>query len=284
MQVFSKLGFDCAGFIDYKNAPKCRFCTAAITSKNSYKNTIDVFEICCSKKSCIERLKDSCSKKNKCSHYCGGKRDEKNCPPCLHPDCSEAAVETYGIYQTLDEGCPICIEDLSSAPIVVINCKPIRHVFHYECLKKKLLFGWPSANIDFSFLTCPLCENRVSHELLNSIIEPFLVLEKKVKTKAYDRLRFEGLDNDKAITVPGGRFYKDPSGFALHHFAFYQCYSCKNPYYAGAKACGANADAAVEFNRADLICANCSVVKSQDSCSTHGTEWYGFFYRFYLYF
>ena len=48
--------------------------------------------------------------------------------------------------------------------------------------------------------------------------------------KSLERLRHEGLDRDIQVTDPNGRFYRDPVAFALHHFAFIQCYFCKFPY------------------------------------------------------
>jgi hypothetical protein len=152
-------------------------------------------------------------------------------------------------------------------------------VFHLECLKTKLSRGWNAAAIDFSFLKCPLCESRVKHPAFNAIMAPFLALEEKVGVKAMERLAFEGLEQDKAIIERGGRFFQQPRAFAMHHFAFYQCFSCNNPYFAGARACGA-AEAQEEIKKEDLFCAACQKVESQESCKTHGNDWLSFKCRF----
>ena len=139
--------------------------------------------------------------------------------------------------------------------MVVLNCSGARHVFHEECLAARLGSGWNGAAIEFGFLKCPLCESRVQHPRFDRILAPYLALEEKVWTmnqyllpliwwardfgltlvveyffdlqvglKALERLGFEGLEQDKAIVQQGGRYYQDPRAFALHHFAFYQCF------------------------------------------------------------
>lgn len=124
-----------------------------------------------------------------------------------------------------------------------------------------------------------MCDSRINHVAFEEILRPFIVLEQKVKVKALERLKFEGLNSDKAIISPDGRYYGDPTGFALHHFAFYQCFICKGPYYAGARACGA-ADVIADVNRADLICVGCQSVNSQNTCAIHGDDWLSFKCRF----
>lgn len=63
-----------------------------------------------------ESTNNSCGKKLKCGHSCYGFKNEKQCPPCLHENCtSESRV------QKADEDCSICFtDDLSAAPVVMV--------------------------------------------------------------------------------------------------------------------------------------------------------------------
>jgi len=51
------------------------------------------------------------------------------------------------------------------------------------------------------------------------------------------RLIYEGREKDPAIIKPNGRFYNDPTAFAMHQFLFYMCFKCKKPYFAGGYQC-----------------------------------------------
>jgi E3 ubiquitin-protein ligase MYCBP2 len=176
---------------------------------------------------------------------------------------------------------------LGQAPCIVLDCGGgdeqgalLRHVFHYACVQTKLRSGWNGAAIDFAFLKCPLCEARINHPACAALLAPQLQLEDKVRNKALARLKFEGLEQDKAIVERGGRFYGSPAAFALHHFAFYQCYLCRQPYFAGARACGAEAADAAPVRREDLTCAGCQQVQNIDKCAKHGNDWLSFKCRF----
>jgi hypothetical protein len=194
-----------------------------------------------------------------CGHPCYGIKNERQCPPCLHPEC-EATAETMGVHQTAENECNICFsEDLGQAPCIVLDCrsdaqagakagagagqshgnrdqgKVLRHVFHYECIQKKLRSGWNGAAIDFAFLKCPLCEARIDHPACAALLAPHVQLESKVRSKALERLKFEGLDQDKAIVERGGRFECPHVGFRmvcvvfLFVGLFFSSFECLNP-------------------------------------------------------
>jgi hypothetical protein len=269
------LGLTCDEFKIFKHAPKCRFCgVAVLPGHNQHPNA--AVTNCCSVAECVERMRQCCPKTNECGHDCNGCAGEVACPPCLHPDCESGAL-AHGIHQTSENECNICFaEELGQAPCVVLQCQ---HVFHAECLQTRLAKGWNGASIDFAFLKCPLCEARVSHSKFANLLASYELLEDRVSQKAMERLQFEGLDKDVAIMERGGRFYQNPRAFAMHHFSFYQCFDCKNPYFAGARACAAEVDAA-EINRQDLVCAGCQKIASVESCELHGNDWLSFKCRF----
>lgn len=41
------------------------------------------------------------------------------------------------------------------------------------------------------------------------------------------RLEYEGLNTAEGIVSPGGRYFQDPSGFAMDRYAYYVCFKCK---------------------------------------------------------
>jgi hypothetical protein len=59
------------------------------------------------------------------------------------------------------------------------------------------------------------------------------------------------------------RFKKQPLEFALHNFAYYQCWDCKKPYFGGMRRCDQNnGDGNSDFNEQELICGSCVAKKS----------------------
>lgn len=52
-------------------------------------------------------------------------------------------------------------------------------------------------------------------------------LYEQIKTKALTRLQHDGLFEAKDITQPSGKYYKDPAGFAMDKYAYYQCSRCR---------------------------------------------------------
>jgi len=59
----------------------------------------------------------------------------------------------------------------------------------------------------------------MSHPLLTDLLRPLYHLESQVKAMSLQRLEFEALTDHTDIVTPGGRFYKDPSAFAINHYS-----------------------------------------------------------------
>lgn len=51
------------------------------------------------------------------------------------------------------------------------------------------------------------------------------------------RLTFEGLEKDAAITTAGSKYHNNPTQFALDRFAYYPCHKCQNPFFGGMRQC-----------------------------------------------
>jgi len=192
---------------------------------------------------------------------CSGVANENLCLPCLDADCCEDG-------QNGEDYCNICwVEDLSSSPTVQLECG---HKFHFICIKKKIDARWPTPMITFAFADCPLCHKPIDHPTLRPFLKPIRELEAHLKVKAVERLKIEGMLQDKALTDPTGRFYMKPEEYAISSFSYYLCYYCKSPYFGGKRDCGGEVNMG-EFNIKELVCGPCSNI-NETTCKIHGDE------------
>ena len=67
----------------------------------------------------------------------------------------------------------------------------------------------------------------MKHDYLESSMKPILDVMEDVKRKAVTRLTFENLHQHEDITRPTGRFYRNPEGYAMEKYHYYQCFKCK---------------------------------------------------------
>nr|CAB3264102.1 E3 ubiquitin-protein ligase MYCBP2 [Phallusia mammillata] len=235
----------------------CRFCG------NACDNTQLVLSNVCSDKSCQKYATAVCAKTHPCGHLCGGVKDEETCLLCLYSSCNP------GLNQDADDMCMVCFTDaLSAAPAIQLKCG---HIFHHHCCQTQLQKQWAGPRITFGFLLCSICKNEISHPALESVLKPLRELMQEVKRKALQRLEYEGLKECESITTVGGKFYKDPTGFALNKYAYYMCCNCNKAYYGGEVRCDAEADGNL-FDPKELICGACSDVSCAQICPKHGTD------------
>lgn len=83
------IGMTCEQFQDLKNSRKCRYCQTKIDKKIPLQSNKPAFKDVCNNPECVTLMKQSCDKVLECGHYCCGFAGEKECLPCLHPDCVE---------------------------------------------------------------------------------------------------------------------------------------------------------------------------------------------------
>ncbi len=173
----------------------------------------------CGKAECASKAAKSCRLTLACGHWCNGIAEEKVCPPCMVDDCKTGHLPD--VHAVGSDQCAICFtEELREAPIVVLeSCK---HVFHEHCARQRLEKKWASAGIDFGFLGCSLCKKVVKHPSFEPLITPILELEKRVTALAMEKLKFEAMEKDKALTDQKSPYFGKPEAFALHHYMFYQ--------------------------------------------------------------
>jgi hypothetical protein len=237
--------FTCHSHQTFITSKHCKYCDCVITTNEYHCNQLE----------CLEKNKIACKK----ILECGGVSGEEKCLKCL--DCNR-----------LDDYCNICfIETLPQAPCVELTCG---HIFHYECIKKKLEMKWSGTRVVFGFLNCPLCNQIIDSPVLKSILTPILTLYDRVKTMALQRLDYEGLSKHKDITEVGGKYFQNPTEFAMTNFSYHICYKCESPYFGGMKRCDQNlGDGIVDFDPKDLLCASCSSnQEGYKNCEKHGKE------------
>ena len=91
-------------------------------------------------------------------------------------------------------------------------------------------------------------------------------------------LQYESRDKDDPVAKPDGKYYNNPVDYAQHIYAYFMCHECKQPYFGGAKECGADSDEKV--NKEDLICGRCQKIESIDECKEHGEEYLAYKCRY----
>jgi len=266
------LGKSCEENAKFILAKKCRYCTQVIKVQGP------VDDICKSPE-CLALYDSSCKKKLSCGHQCYGCKDEKNCLHCLNSSCKNY-VNCFGLDE--DAYCAICYtESLSCAPVIKLSCN---HIFHLKCVLTKLENRWLSPKINFNHDNCESCKQWMSapnnpdiQNLLNKDAELFEL----VKKKTLERMKFDGIDKDPRLSNKSDPYYSKPLEYGLHKCAYYMCYKCKKPYFAGLRDCaGGPADnqqnqnnANKSFDPTHLICGGCSDlsgVAGVTDCKKHG--------------
>jgi hypothetical protein len=110
-----------------------------------------------------------------------------------------------------------------------------------------------------------VCKQSLAHPALEEVLKPVITMEQGIVEKALQRLKFEGREQDPAISVKGGEWYQNPVGFAMKQYLFYQCFKCARPYFAGGYQC---VDASVQgFDPSELICPSCQPSSVEDVSS-----------------
>ena len=220
-----------------------------------------------------------CNKVHDCKHPCNGFATETVCMPCLDPACvkkNEAA--TYSVDH--ESPCTICLDCLGQGPCVQFECK---HIFHVDCIKTKIDMKWqPGKHISFAFMECPACNQILKNEhppkeIADNLREGERLL-KIVRVKAVERAKFEGLDKDERLEKEGDPFFGKLEDLAMHKLTFYECFTCKVPYYGGMRDC-AEAMRQEEEEKLplpeDLKCSWCHSVgkgAGKTVCEVHGED------------
>ncbi len=298
------LGRTCEQHVAFQSAVKCRFCGEALSAGAGAGDV-------CEGEECQTRSQAACTHTLACGHVCGGVAKEKVHLPCLKAQCLDALkagtlqreprpraprkpragaaatkaaaaqlklVQLYDVpvpTSNEDDYCTICyVEGLSAAPSVQLLCG---HVLHWQCVKRKIEGSWSGARITFGFLNCPQCQQLMQHPLLDSLpaYQTAMKLKANLEENALKRLKFENLEKAPEIIKPGAQFHLNPLGYAMHRFAYYPCFKCKQPYFGGMRACGAPAAVGADgsFDPKELVCGSCRPpATGVNACSKHGKD------------
>ena len=60
-----------------------------------------------------------------------------------------------------------------------------------------------------------------------------MVLEKKILEKCVLRGKHEGLDQDERLKDKASEYFENLEKFAFEHLNYYECWTCKEPYFGG---------------------------------------------------
>ena len=168
----------------------------------------------------------------------GRARRARRCLPCLRCPKAEAAAEGEipsslrvfarsasdashrAPFPSGTEPCYVCLDELKAEPCIRLGCG---HVLHSRCALERIRNGWPTQNITFEHLRCPLCgeDGReptargsmqaavMSHPSLARALAPALALRETVMRRARRRLALDANGrrgrSRRAATTRAGR-------------------------------------------------------------------------------
>ena len=162
------------------------------------------------------------------------------------------------------------ISGIGQEPSIKIGCG---HIFHIRCLLRKIKRRWGGPRINMLYKECPSWKQDIvadHHPEIKEIITEALDLEKKIKQKAEERGRYEGLIKEDQKEVDDHTVND-----LIKKMSFYQCYTCRNPYFGGMQECGDNVDDNDNFNEKELVWGSWVAAKlgGQTHCETHGNDY-----------
>lgn len=75
---------------------------------------------------------------------------------------------------------------------------------------------------------------------IQNVLDDSKRLLDQIKEKSVQRAKHEGLDLDERLADPKSEYFNNLEKFAVDHLNYFECQMCKNAYFGGLKACGAN--------------------------------------------
>jgi len=121
-------------------------------------------------------------------------------------------------------------------------------------------------------MRCPLCNGPITHSALQETLKPLNEVKALVDNKIRERIEVEGIAQEERVIDPSSDYYNKPFEYAEKIFAFYQCFSCKLPYYGGRRACEAQAEEEVDAK--EFVCPDCASMKGKGKCDVPGHDDY----------
>ena len=236
-------GYSCSDYREFIESDRWRYCNAPTKTKRRGGAFKTVWKSLLWK----DLVKNSWDRILKCDHYWKGFRRERKWLPWLHPDWVKENPDA-----TLDENDNsfwlICYAtSLGSKPCIQLNWK---HIFHLDCLINKVKGKWSGPRINFQYKCWPSCKTNIQikhHPQLLKVLEEGNELEQRVKNKAVERAKADGLDKDPRLSDPEDVYFGKFEEYILDKMSFFQCFDCKLPYFGGMRECGDNAGAEGDY-------------------------------------
>lgn len=110
---------------------------------------------------------------------------------------------------------------------------------------------------------------------LDKILKEAKDLKNAVKKRAVERLKIEGLDKDERLANPEDAFFNKPEEYAMHKLAYYECFTCKGPFFGGLRDCEMELQVENQPKPEDLVCGLCKSLDfniGQTTCEKHGED------------
>ncbi|KAA8496930.1 E3 ubiquitin-protein ligase MYCBP2 [Porphyridium purpureum] len=226
-----------------------------------------------------------CPQPLSCGHACKGVAlvPAKCTMRCLEPECDGvhggAEASARALFQTGDDECAICLDELRSEPCVCLDS--CGHVWHAECLKEQLAVASRGiANtgnnqpIKFGSFGCGICHRFCKHAFLADVLDQAAALRKEVLRDALVQAAVDSLHEDPAITDPSSAYFNDLDEWALHVYSYWFCASCRRPFFGGRTECSQDIAVLRDLTDAERLCPNCQCASAQHKeCPPHGLVW-----------
>lgn len=270
------LGRTCDEYQEFLFA-KCKFCQTQLESVAQYLD----FKATCQSDECQEKAKEFWNEIHQCKHPCYGFINEEKWLPWIHPDCV-AEDPALTLDQNTDTDCAIWgFEKITEQPSVQLDCK---HIFHVDCISEIIRRRYNGPRINFNFKACPNWKQDIDdsyHPDLKDKIDEVSKLQEIVKSKACERSKFEGLEDEDRVTDPASIYYNKVEEYALHRYCYYLWYECKIPYFGGLNDC-AGGVADNEFDEKELVWGKWASknLDGKATCEKHQEEYIEFKCRF----
>ncbi|MES1917783.1 MAG: hypothetical protein MHM6MM_009489 [Cercozoa sp. M6MM] len=147
------------------------------------------------------------------------------------------SAEESALTQSNDSGCPVCSEELRTAPCVRMRCG---HVYHLHCARTKLESRWSGLRITLGFANCALCRRALEHAALEDQTRELSNLALFLRADLGEERLAAAAESDAAAeaTQPTRfepAYWHDVQllGPALREWAYYMCSRCDTPFFSG---------------------------------------------------
>ena len=222
-----------------------------------------------------------------CGHECDGVAGETVCLPCLHVECgpkNAAEAITREFNATRVDLCIICLGEYGNDPCIRV-CKS--HIYHASCILGMLEAKWTTMSITFAFLDCPACKKPMKIDTNLPKLGPVFIkmhqFKRRIEEMAIEEASYAGLKLSPQLKDPDDPYFNDWPRLAINSCTYYECFSCKEPYFGGMINCRQTMREERNIKKENLRCNKCLSEElgfGQFSCDIHGDKFIDYKCRF----